>query len=169
MSVQRIGDIEVGQDLDFQRREWVIQRVAWYVMVLILILAVVGIFGRGPIAQATARADDASLLVRYDRVDRRRAPAHLEIELAPGTAQHGQIEVWIAEEFLRRIELRGVLPEPAEMRGAGDRTIFVFAIADPNQSTRVTLDFEHESAGRAQIRVGLVGGPDVTVTQFVFP
>ncbi len=38
-NVPRVGDLQINQDLDYQRREWTIQRVGWVVIGLIVCAA----------------------------------------------------------------------------------------------------------------------------------
>ena len=38
-SMQRIGDLELSQDLEFQRRSWRVQRIGQGVMLLVLLAA----------------------------------------------------------------------------------------------------------------------------------
>ena len=44
----RHGDLEIDEDLPFQRREWFAERVAWAVMALLIAAALLGLFGTGP-------------------------------------------------------------------------------------------------------------------------
>ena len=54
-----LGDLEVGQDLDFQRREWAVQRVGWGAMALVILAALLGLFGSsGPLSRAATNAAD---------------------------------------------------------------------------------------------------------------
>lgn len=34
-NLKRVGDLEINQDLDYQQRAWVIQRIAWVVIALV--------------------------------------------------------------------------------------------------------------------------------------
>jgi hypothetical protein len=47
-------EITVGEDLQFQRKWWVFERVIWILFSLILVLDIAGVFGRGPVAKAEA-------------------------------------------------------------------------------------------------------------------
>lgn len=37
--IQRVGALEISQDLDFQRRTWVVEQVGWGVMALVVLAA----------------------------------------------------------------------------------------------------------------------------------
>ena len=52
------NEIEVGEDLKFQRKWWRFENFAWILFTLIIVLDVAGLFGRGPIAKAERRSAD---------------------------------------------------------------------------------------------------------------
>ena len=90
-SIQRIGDLEIGQDVDFQCREWAAQRVAWVVAALILAAALLDLLGGGRLSRVTAEA--GPLRVKYFRFECKHAPTTLRIEAAPGSAREGQLQL----------------------------------------------------------------------------
>lgn len=51
--VHRVGDLEIEEDLDHQRRCWKLERASWAVMALVLLAAMAGLFGSGPLSWAT--------------------------------------------------------------------------------------------------------------------
>lgn len=57
-STERVGDLELGQDLPFQRREWAVQRIAWAAMAAVLTAALLGLFGSGPVSDAVVETDE---------------------------------------------------------------------------------------------------------------
>jgi hypothetical protein len=44
---ERVGDLEVNQDLDFQRHVWWFQRIGLVGMALVVVAALLGLFGGG--------------------------------------------------------------------------------------------------------------------------
>ena len=80
--VRRVGDLEIGQGLDFQRREWAIQRIDWMAMLLVLAAVLLGLFGRGVFGSVTASESDGSLHFAYDRFDRKHSPTKRRVEVA---------------------------------------------------------------------------------------
>jgi hypothetical protein len=169
MGVRRVGELEVGQDLAFQRWEWRVQRIAWVFLLLVLVAAAGGLFGHGPIAHATVGGPDDPIRVRHDRLDRKRAATELKIEVAPGTARGGQVRVWVSRDYLDRIEIRDISPEPAESEAGANRIVYTFSVADESQPTIVSFAFEHQKVGRARGEIGLVDGASVAFSQFVYP
>jgi hypothetical protein len=82
--VQRAGDLELNQDLRFQRRMWAVQRIGWAVMALVVLAGLLGLFGPGPLSSATAGKEEGPLLVEgYERFVRFRIPTTLQVRLDP--------------------------------------------------------------------------------------
>ncbi len=52
--VKRQGDLEINEDLEFQYRAWKRQKTAWRIMVLVLLSALMGLLGDGPLSDAKA-------------------------------------------------------------------------------------------------------------------
>ena len=51
-SVAKVNDeIAVGEDLEFQRKWWRFENIAWIFFALIIVLDVAGLFGRGRLCQ----------------------------------------------------------------------------------------------------------------------
>lgn len=132
-SVSRVGSLEVGEDLEFQRRMWAIQRVAWAVMGLLLLLALLGLFGPGPLSSARVgdRGDPARL--EYRRFERLASPTTLRVQVAPGAAREGTVQVALDRRYLEGVRVQRVTPEPDQVEAEGDRLLYGFKIARPDQ------------------------------------
>jgi hypothetical protein len=52
--MKRVGGLETSQDRDYQRRAWTRQWFGWLVIALILLAAIVGLFGSGLLSQTVA-------------------------------------------------------------------------------------------------------------------
>jgi len=89
--LKRIGDLDINQDLAFQRRSWSLQRIGWGLIALVLIAALLGLFGHGPLSEATT--DDPSLPIRlaYERFGRFGSPLVLRIRVEPAAAIARQV------------------------------------------------------------------------------
>ena len=48
------GDLELDQDLIFERRTWTVERVAWVIMALVGLAALAGLLGPGPLSETTS-------------------------------------------------------------------------------------------------------------------
>ncbi len=168
--IGRVGDLQVEQDLDFQRREWAIQRVGWVVMLLVVVAALLGLFGQGVLGTATIGDSGDPLQLAYDRFDRKHAPTELQVEVAGRTVQEGQVRLWLNDRFLSQIELEQVVPEPEQVLVEPGRKVYVFqAGGDPSQAVHVAFQFQHAAFGLRSGQIGLVNGDTLNFRQVVYP
>lgn len=167
--LSRVGDLELGQDLPFQRRSWLVQRVGWGIVLLLLLAAAAGLLGSGPLSEETARSADGALGVRYGRFVRHRAPTTLQLQLAPGVADQGQVRLWLDLQYLDGLTIENVFPEPERVEAGPGRAIYVFTLASPDQPATITFNLLHEGSGPTHLQLGLDGGPALDRRQFVYP
>jgi hypothetical protein len=100
-SVSKVNDeIEVGEDLDFQRKWWRFENFVWILFSLIIVLDLGGLFGRGPVAKAERRAADGTIDVRYERIERTASPSILTIRFGQSAIVDGKIKLFISESDL---------------------------------------------------------------------
>ena len=139
MAYQTIDDVEIYQDIEFTRREWATQRVAWVVMGLLLLAAIGGLFGSGPLSHNAIEDDGGQLRLEYPRFIRMKAPATLLVELGEGVARDGEASVWLDAKYVEDLEIREVTPEPDEVERGPNRLIYRFLVADPGEPTNITF------------------------------
>jgi hypothetical protein len=161
------ASLEVDQDLEFQHREWTAQRIGWLVMAALVILALAGLTGAGPLATAEERGASEALRVEYSRFERVQAPTDLQIELATNGAD--PVQLWIANEYLDGIELQYISPNPVETRAETDRQLFDFAAVEGASTIPISIQFRPKVAGSLSGTIGIPEGEEVSFRQFVYP
>lgn len=164
-----VGDMQIEQDMEFERRDWVMQRVGWIVMLLMVVAALLGFLGQGPLTRLTAGGRGGPLAVEYYRFDRVQSPADLKVSLMPGSDAEGEVRVWIERQYMESISVEQITPEPAETEVWPDRLVFTFKRGDADGEAAIIFRFRHEEFGSHDARVGIVGGPEVSFSQFVYP
>jgi hypothetical protein len=167
--MKRIGDLELDQDLMFQEREWTIQRIGWVTMMLIIVAALLGLFGTGPLSAATAGDAAGPIAVEYQRFVRHDGRTTLKIRVDSRQGAEGQAEVWLAADYVDGVEIQHVSPEPQEVRADGDRQIYVFAVADPARPVEVSFSLKPRRIGRLPGEAGIPDGTEVTFNQISYP
>ncbi len=60
----------VQEDMTMQQRVWRFERVGWYLLVVIVLLGLAGVFGNGPLSNAQVTSADGRLHVEYQRLSR---------------------------------------------------------------------------------------------------
>ncbi len=165
---KRVGPLEVGQDLRFQQRQWAAQRWAWVALVGVVVAAVLGLFGNGPLSDTAAAAPDGSLRVEYGRFLRCNAPATLTVTFGPTAARDGAVRLLVDADYLRTLRLTRTTPR-AEAEQAGPDAVALVFRASPGGPGAVTLEVEPDAPGPASGRFRVDGGPAVEVGHFVYP
>ena len=164
---QRVGSLEIAQDLDFQRREWIVQRIAWGIVVIILIAGLAGLLGAGPLSHA--QASSGPLALDYERFVRKRAPTQFDLTVAPEAASDGEVALWLDQALLEKLDVERITPEPTAMEATPDRVVYRFVLADPEQPAAVTFHLEPAEPGAVRGNLGLVDGQELAVAQFIYP
>lgn len=167
--LKRIGDIEINQDPDFQRRCWRVQRIGWIVMALLALSALLGLFGRGPFSHALIRDPSIPLSVEYERFGRYQSPLTLSLHLNAGASGDREVRLWFSQDFLRDVHIQSITPQPDRADLSPSGTIYVFGIAQPNPGGDVTVHFEARTIGALSGKVGLVESRAIAFTQWIYP
>lgn len=159
--------LQIDDDLQFHRKESRAERVGWIGMVLLALAGLLGLFGDGPLAKV--RAANGPVEAQYDRFERLLSPAQLEVQVSPEAAQNEEVRLQIGRELLDGWEIRDISPQPDRMELSPDRITYVFGVRDPSSPMRITFDIETARAGSHSGQIGLDGGEQIDVNQFVYP
>jgi hypothetical protein len=167
---ERVGDLEISSDLRFQDREWVVQRVGWAVMVVVLLLTAAGLLGGwGPLNQHVLRGEQG-LSLELERVVRHGGEARFAMVVPPELAAEGTVTVWIDRSWLQGLTMEVTpVPEPLSTSVHGDVVLYDFAMSDPARPGRIEMEFVPDDLGRREGRFGLQGGPSLSFSQLVLP
>jgi hypothetical protein len=165
--IERVGSLEIDQDLEFERRQWALQRAGWIVIGLVVLLALTGLLGGGPFSHAEAAS--GPLTLQYDRFIRERAPSELQLDVDPGAASDSELVLSLNQGFLEKVDVERIVPEPTEMETAADRIVYRFVIPDPEQPATIVFHLDPTEPGQAEGRVGLVDGEEIPFAQFIYP
>lgn len=156
-SVPKVDDaVAVGEDLEFQRKWWRFESGAWMVFALLLVLAVAGVFGRGPAARASLHTANGAMKISYDRIQRTGTPSMLRIQLDQTTIERSQIHLFISESVARELGAQRVIPQPLSTAvGDGGYTYTFPANVMPAE---IELALEPPGPGRFLFKVSTANG-----------
>jgi hypothetical protein len=169
VAIRRVRDLEIDQDLAFERRSQRVERIGTWIMVGILVAAALGVLGSGPLSHASVRAGEASL--DYQRFSRYQSSETLTLHVPPAATPTPEVRVWVDRAYLEGSRLESVLPLPVRVEGAADRLVFVLAVAEPGRPLTVRFALQPERLGPVRGAIGVegAGGPALTFRQVVFP
>ena len=152
-------------DRPFQRRA---RRAAWVGALVLLALGIAGVFGDGPVSNASDAS--SALRVQYERFLRRNSPMELRIDARPAADEEARIAV--SGDYLHALRIGSILPSPEHLEETGEDVILVFRAARGAESVRIRLDATPMQAGRLHAHVRAVGDTEdigVRINQFVWP
>jgi hypothetical protein len=164
-----VDDLQIKQDLDYQRREWAFERAGWGVMLLLVVAALLGVLGQGPLSHTETDGPDGTFRLEYDRFLRHRAETELSVHLSAEKTGRSEVRLWLGQNYLDRVLLNQVTPPPAHVEAGEGRSVFVFRVADRGRPARIVFHIEPQSAGSLPGRAGLDGDNGLSFNQFVYP
>jgi hypothetical protein len=138
-------------------------------MLLLALLALAGVFGRGPLAKGRAGGGGVPLRIEYDRLARHGAPGQLRFQVEPAAAPGGIVRLWLDRATVDGMEIRAIYPEPESTAASTERVEYTFRVSDAGRPGAITFLVEPDATWLRRIRAGLTGGPSVEFRQFVYP
>lgn len=167
-SVPKVDDeIAVGEDIEFQRKWWRFERYVWMFFTALIVLALAGVLGRGPVAKAHMQSPDNAIRVAYDRIQRTGTPSVLRIEVDRPAIQNGAIHLYVSESITRELGAQRVVPQPqSTVTGDGGYTYTFPASAPP---AVIELALEPSGPGRFPFKVSVPGGDELNGHIVVLP
>lgn len=169
MAIHRVDGLEIDQDVAFAQRSWRVQRAGWVGLGVVLVLALAGLLGGGPLSRREARLPGL-LRVEYQRFARYEAPQTLTVRLEPAATRGPEVRLWVDRRYLDDAQVATITPPPSRVEAAGDRLVHVFPVARPGDPLTIRFALQSEQIGPIAGRVGLEGAAAVApFRQFVYP
>ena len=152
--------LELEDDIKLHETGWIIQRVGWIIILLLVIAASLGIFGNGLLSKAEI-IDDGNKL-SFEKRARYEAPMQMTIH---ATSRNERIDVRIPQSYFNIIELDKVVPEPLEQTLANGFVIFTFETEGPST---VKFYLIPEKTGTITVQIK-VNESDFSISHFIYP
>jgi hypothetical protein len=167
-TIAKVNDeVAVGSDLQFQRRWWRFERLVWILFGVIVILDLLGAFGRGYLAKRHLRTSDTSLDLTYERIERFQTPSIFTIRFGPAAIHGGQAQLWVSDSLVRSLGNQRVIPQPdASVVGQGG-ILYTFRATSPPAS--VAFAVEPASVGIVPLTMRVPGLQEIRTRILVVP
>jgi hypothetical protein len=167
-SVPKVNnELAVGSDPEFQDRWEIFERIAWTVFLLFIVASLAGAFGRGPLAQAKAKASDGSLEVKYERVQRSGTPSIMTIAFPQSSVQNDTVQLWADDNLVKPLGTQRVVPQPFTSVLSAGGILYTF----PATTTPFSVEFQTQpgAIGGADLKLQVPGKAMVRIHVFVMP
>lgn len=162
-------------DGDGQELEGVPQRtlrgrwLGWLVLTVIVLAALVGLLGPGPLSWTTATDPAGVVELEYSRFTRRLANTDLQVTITPELGSTGSVQLWISSEYLVETSVQQVVPEPVIWAGVDGGTVLVFPLAEPAAPVTVQIQLQPNWVGPLRGAIGGAGREPIQFWQFAYP
>jgi hypothetical protein len=152
---------EIEKFISQQQKEWLIFRIAWVFMGLVLIAAALGLFGNGPISEQTYVAHKVH--ITYQKF--MRADKESELYIGLQDQDLGQeTTIGINNDYLKKVKIYQVVPQPAAVE-IRDNTLLYRFRSVTNGFISFYLSPQHTGS---QPLVITVGGKKMRFNQFIY-
>jgi hypothetical protein len=167
--MQQVDSIEAGSAIGFERAWWRFENVLYLLITLLLIAAVAGFTGRGPVSQAIAGVPGSAVWAEYEKYARFRTPSMLAVHLGPDALHGAQAVVRLTGSIVDRVPISRISPQPQTVAPIPNGQQFTFPVAQPGDSATVRFVVEPAKPGLSQGTLATPGAPPITFSQFIYP
>ena len=162
------GDLGIEQDLRFQQRTWVVQRISWGIIACVLVAALLGLLGSGPLASCTLHSPQDGFRLEYERFLRQRTPTRLYLFVDLKGQSRQEVRVWCDRTLIEHFEVTQISPQPLRVETDSGSLAYIFPLTDQAEQLTIIFSLEPERFGLLSSRIG-VGDDSLYFRQFVYP
>lgn len=162
------GGLEIEQDLQLERRVWVIQRIGWALMAILVAAAVAGFLGPGPLNDGKAADPAGRWHMAYSHRLHFRTAQEISVYVRPEATTSGKVRFWISQRYMKDQSVNSLTPTPDQVEAGSDRMVFTFNVT-PGKQAPLYFELEPSAYGPTSGEFGLEGQPGVRIDQLVLP
>ena len=168
-SIPPIGDLEIHQDCDIQHRTWTLQHMGRAAMTLLIVMALSGLFGGGPLARTTVTDSHDLLQIEYDRFGRYEGELWLQFTIAPGSIHDDRVTLWMDRAYWTGFAVEHITPEPVRSDTGFDGFTYFFSVGTRLAPVVIVFHLRPESLGLLEARIRLNDQISIRFSQFIYP
>lgn len=162
------ASVNPQQDNAWQQNEWRVQRIGWFLWAFVIVAALLGLTGYGPLSRTVATTATKGIVMHYDHFVRCHCPTRLRIELSRAAGSRAP-RLEISDTLLDNMQIRHIEPEPLRRVLTDETIIYEFAATEDIETATISLHVEYQTFGKVSGFVGVPGGGVLNVSQFVYP
>lgn len=159
-------EFPIREDVRVQRRVWALERIGWYVLLAVVIAALAGVFGNGPVSHRTVTSTDGRVEVEYARFSRNGAAEHVDIRVKG--APDAQVKLLLDGPMFRDLTVESMQPQPMASVSQG-RALLLHLKTDADGVARLYLSLRNDSVGSIVGKARAGSGSAVRFATFVYP
>ena len=161
-------EVEVGFDADFEVRWARAETISHGVMVLVVLVALTGLLGHGPLSHETIWAPDGRVAVDFEPLARFGTSTQVTLHLSSQPGILDRVPVVLSSSVVEPMGLQQIIPTPVISRAAGRELAYSFDISPGKDSGLVRFVFKPGVVGPINL-YAKVGQDTVSWTQWILP
>lgn len=162
-SITELATQEVAR---VHRIDWIVQRCAWLLFALVLLAALAGLLGPGPLTHAVESSADGTLVIDYHRIERYESPAKLKVKLPEGRKQ--PVRLRVGKSFFDAVTMEAISPPPLAIEASEGDPVYIFP-ASPRGPYSILLRYKPDEFGPLRFAVAIDSDAAFEVQQFILP
>jgi hypothetical protein len=162
----RSRDYPVREDMTHQVKVWRFERWGWYILVLLVVLALLGLFSRGPLSTRDVQGSDGRVRVQYEMFHRNGSTNPMQISVVG--IPDAMVELELTGALLDGFSIESLQPQPLRATSAG-QGMKLWVQTDAQGRANLHLSLRGAGLGLYHSRVTAPGATPVNLDQFIFP
>jgi len=156
----------IPEDMDFQRRNWLAERIGWTVMAVAVMAGLLGMFARGPVSDGRIAGDGAAFTVEYERFAHKTARTHFTIRVHG--ASTSEVRLRLNRAFVETYDIEVLQPQPLRS-AAGASGLDLVVGRSGEDDLALDIAARPRRFGWAFLAVEVEGQGSARFTQFIYP
>jgi hypothetical protein len=156
----------IHEDMPYQLKVWRFERVGWYVLVLVVLMGLVGVFSRGLLSSRDVRSDDGKVRVEYEMFHRNGSTNSMKISV--NAMPDRPVELELAGQLLDGFSIETLQPEPLRSRSSS-HGIRLWLQTDLDGQATLYITLRGDGLGFFRSHIASPGTNGVELDQFIFP
>jgi hypothetical protein len=161
--------LDINEDMSFQHKEWTVERIGWVFLLILILAALAGVLGVGPVSTTSQGGQDAPFWVEYERFGRFKSPTTLTIHPNPQAVENGEFVFWVEDDYLKKFQIEYILPEPDSVEIGQDRYFYHFMVSPPGVADEITFYMQTQTIGTVDGNLGVGESLVYELTHFIYP
>jgi hypothetical protein len=144
-------------------RTQAVRKIFTVITAFILISALLGLFGSGPLSRVEARS--GAFTADYPRFTRIDAPQHIVLNIQ---SPEDHVDIRVDNAYLHQFQVEGITPPPTETRLEQDHTVYIFD-AQPGAVGEIKVDLRAQEYGIVSGTLTSSTGDSIFLRQIIYP